>query len=182
MTPTYSNHLYQFSAKNGQVIVLSMTETSGNVVYRNKIDTIIGIMHPGVELGVDQFGRTWIAHHHFENDYPVLETIDLFSKGTKVFYDNRSVQYNRLEIVARAFEAWKSNREYHWLRQNCQHFVNDIVKGEHRSEAIDKVSDAAMISGGILALIGLLSGNKNLITTGITVAGAGAVGKGLSRI
>lgn len=181
MTPAYYNQLYQFSAKNGQIIVLSMTSTSGSIVYRSKIDTIIGIQHPGIELGLDQYGRTWIAHHHYEHDYPVLETIDLFAKGVDVFYDNRPAHYNRIEIVARAFEAWKSRKEYHWLRQNCQHFVNNIVKGEHRSEAIDQVSDAAMIGGGILTIIGLLSGNKKLFTVGATIAGAGTIGKGLSR-
>ena len=178
----YPNNLYQFSASNGVLITLSLTHTSGSIVYRNKIDTIIGIKHPGVELGVDQFGRTWIAHHHYEHGHPVLETIELFGKGEQVFYDDRQFHYDRENIVYRAIQAWWSGEEYHWLRQNCQHFVNNVVHNEHRSDAVDQVSDGAMIAGGVLTLIGLFSGNKGLTNTGLAIAGAGVLGKGVSRI
>jgi hypothetical protein len=177
----YNMNRYRFYA-GSTAIALELSGDSGQIIYRDKIDTIIGIKHPGIILGTDQFGRTWVAHHHYEHGTPAIETLETFAKGMPVFYDDRPVSYNRATIVSRAFEAWKAGREYHWLMQNCQHFVNKVVNDEHRSDAADELADGAMISGGILALIGAIIGNKGLVTAGLAVTAGGAIGKGLSRM
>lgn len=177
----YNFNGYRFYA-GSTAIALELSGDSGRIIYRDKIDTVIGIKHPGIVLGTDQFGRTWVAHHHYEHGTPVLETVEAFAKGMPVFYDNRKVSYNRTTIVSRAFEAWKAGREYHWLMQNCQHFVNKVVKNEHRSDAAEEVSDGALLAGGFLALIGAFTGSKGLVTAGLAITAGGAIGKGLSRM
>ncbi len=168
--------------QNGGSIVLSLTANSGRIVYRDKINTLIGIKHPGIELGVDQYGYKWYIHHHYKNIHPTIEREDTFSLGEPIFYDGRAVNYSRSQITERALAAWWAGKEYHWLWQNCQHFINKVTKDDAHSEAVDQVSDAAMILGGIAGLVGLLSGNKTLTRIGLGVAAGGAVGKGLSRL
>jgi hypothetical protein len=50
------------------------------------------------------------------------------------------------------------------------------------NRTIDKVSGYAMGGGGLLELFGMLSGNKTLLKTGLSVMATGAAGKGLSRM
>lgn len=169
-------------AKNGGTIVLTLTSNSGRIVYRDKINTLIGVKHPGIELGIDQHGKRWVLHHHYENNYPAIEREDLFAKGEPVFYDLREVNYNKFEIVQRSLDAWNNGTEYHWLWNNCQHLVNNVTRNKNSSEAIDQISNGAMITGGVMALIGLASKNKTLINIGLGVKTLGSVGKGLSRM
>jgi len=176
-----NNRNITLPSTNGSPIVLSLTQNSGRIVYRDKINTLIGIKHPGIELGVDQFGNRWFVHHHYKNVRPTVEREDQFSLGEPIFYDNRPVNYSQIQIVERALNAWWFGNEYHWLWKNCQHFVNSVTKNESYSEAIDTVSDRAMLLGSITSLIGLVSGNKNLMNLGMGIAASGAIGKGMSR-
>jgi hypothetical protein len=169
-------------AKNGGSIVLSLTPNSGRIVYRDKINTIIGIKHPGIELGIDQWGNKWYIHHHYKNTHPTIEREDAFSLGEPIFYDDRAVNYNQYQILERALAFWWAGQEYHWLWQNCQHFINKITKDYSHSDAVDQVSNAAMIFGSISGLIGLATKNKELTKMGFGIAAGGAVGKGLSRM
>lgn len=166
---------------DGVALVLSMTANSGRIIYRDKIDTIIGIKHPGIYLGTDQFGEHWIAHHHYEHGKPAIETLDAFAKGNQCFWDDREVNYDQYTIVHRAIETWNNGLEYHWLRQNCQHFVNTVTQNRHYSEGVDEASNWAMILGGLAALAGHATGNKGLRNAGLFVAGGGVVGKIASR-
>jgi hypothetical protein len=167
---------------NGETIVLSITQNSGRIVYRDKINTLIGIKHPGIELGTDSQGYRWFVHHHYKNIKPSIEREDSFSLGELIFYDSRKVNYNQYKILERSLLAWWFGNEYHWLWQNCQHFVNEVSKGVSHSETIERVSDNSMIGGGIATLIGILAGNKTLTNIGLAVAVGGAVGKGFSKL
>jgi hypothetical protein len=184
-------NIYQFGRKrypiqltrnDGVTLVLSMTADSGRIIYRDKIDTIIGIKHPGIYLGTDQFGVDWIAHHHYENGKPAIETLDAFAKGNQCFWDEREVFYNRHEIVYRAVEYWRNGKYYHWLRQNCQHFVNEVVQNKHYSEGVDKGADIAMGTGGFMLLAGLILGNKTLVQAGLVTTTVGGIAKIGNRV
>lgn len=167
---------------NGGTILLTLTQNSGRIAYRDKINTIIGIKHPGIELGTDQWGYRWFVHHHYKNVRPTIDREDKFSLGEPIFYGDRPVNYSQSDILSRALNAWWFGKEYHWLWQNCQHFVNSVAKNEKNSDTIEEVSDAAMVLGGITSLIGLFSGNKALTHIGLSVGAGGAVGKSLSRL
>lgn len=169
-------------AENGASIVLRLTANSGRIVYRDKINTIIGIKHPGIELGVDQYGYKWYIHHHYKNTHPSIEREDKFSLGEPIIYDGRAVHYSQYQIIERALASWWAGKEYNWLWQNCQHFINKVTKDDAHSETVDRVSGVAMTFGTIAGLIGLFSGKKDLMKLGFGIAAGGAVGKGLSRI
>lgn len=168
--------------RGGRTIILTLTKNSGRIAYRDKINTIIGIKHPGIELGIDQYGYRWFVHHHYKNRKPAIEREDEFSLGVPIFYDDRPVSYNQYEILERAIAAWWEGKEYQWLWQNCQHFVNEIARKTKVSDTVERVSDNVIAGGGVTALIGFLTGNKGLVRIGLGVAGAGVVGKGLSRM
>lgn len=168
--------------RSGDISPLFASEDSGSIVYRDKIDTIIGIKHPGVVLGIDKWGTKWIAHNHFENGKSAIVSLDEFSKGETVFYDDREVAYDRHTIVKRAVRAWKGGVFYHWLKNNCQHFVNNITRDEHRSDTAERISNNVIGGGAILTALGLIMGNEGLVKTGLVVGGAGLIGKGVSRL
>lgn len=82
MNYTITNESIYLPTKDSGKLRLTITDNSGRIVYRNKIDTIIGIKHPGIELGIDQYGNRWIAHHHYENNVPAIESEQVFSMMT----------------------------------------------------------------------------------------------------
>lgn len=168
--------------KYGTSSALYMTADTGKIVYRDKIDTFIGIKHPGIVLGADAWGTVWVIHNHYKIGHPQIVSLDSFSEGVTVFFDNRSVFYSPIEIIERAIWHWQQKREYSWLFNNCQHFVNKVTQNQNYSETIDRVSDNTMIAGGIVSLFGLLTGNKTALQAGIGITGAGATGKILNRI
>lgn len=167
--------------RNGTTSALFMTADSGKIIYRDKIDTLIGIKHPGIILGSDAWGTVWVIHNHYQIGYPQIVTFESFGQGNAVFYDNRSVFYSPIEVIERAISHWIKKKEYSWLFYNCQHFVNRVTQNDHYSESVEQVTDTVMATGGILAFIGLLAGDKGLLQTGLGIVGAGATGKFLNR-
>lgn len=168
--------------RGGNTSALYLTADSGKIIYRDKIDTLIGIKHPGIILGADAWGTIWVIHNHYKIGHPQIVTLDAFSEGVTVFFDSRAVFYSPMEIIERAIYHWMHKREYSWLFNNCQHFVNKVTQNQNYSETIDRVGDNTMIGGGIVSLFGLLTGNKAAVQAGLTIAGVGVTGKILNRI
>lgn len=155
---------------------------SGKVITRKKIDTITDVDHPGIILGKDKAGRIWTAHNHFEIGRPTYHTLQAFAKGQKVFYDQRSVDYTQTQIVERTIAEVQKGKTYNRLNYNCQTFVNLIATNTNKSEAVDKIADGAIGVSVFLLILGLISRNKGLITTGLTIGGIGGAAKGISRV
>ncbi|MBS1594103.1 MAG: hypothetical protein JST90_07245 [Bacteroidetes bacterium] len=181
MIGNHTNTLAGFPYSNYLPQQLFWTENSGRIVFRKKIDTVIGIDHPGIVLGKDIYGYEWIAHHHYKNVYPSIDRMDAFSLGREVYYSNKPVYYDRAKIVERTIYHWLEKKEYSWLRQNCQHFVNNIANGTHTSEAIEDIGNMAFTASGITGLIGLFTGNKTLKKIAVVSATVGIGAKALSR-
>ena len=179
MKTFYSDQIFVHRGNWSTTIFL--TPNSGKIIYRDKVDTLIGIKHPGIILGQDGNGTVWVIHNHYGIGFPEIVTLAEFCSGAKYFFDLRKVFYSTIEIIERAVESWKAKKEYSWLLHNCQHFVNKVTQNSHHSETIDKVSDGAMFIGGAISLVGLFTGNKSAINIGLSIAGAGAAGKVLSR-
>lgn len=176
-----STNLVTFN-KNGYTSALYFIPESGKIIYRDKVDTLIGIKHPGIILGKDAWGDIWVIHNHYQIGYPQIVKLNEFADGNLWFYDNRPVFYNTIDIVKRAIHHFYQRNQYHWLFNNCQHFVNEVTQNDSYSETIDNVSNNALIGGGLLTLFGALCNNKALVQTGLTIAGTGVAGKVLNRI
>ncbi len=168
----YSNRLPQ---------QLNWSENSGRIVYRRKIGTVVGVNHPGIILGLDNYGYEWVAHHHYKNVYPSIDRLDAFALGQGVFYDERPVWYDRKIIVERALRHWLEQKEYNWLRQNCQHFVNNVASDTHESEAIDQVANLGLTISGVAGILGIVTGNKTLTNIALTTAVVSVGTKVVSR-
>lgn len=167
--------------KNNEASQLLFTNDSGKIVYRDKIDSLIGIKHPGIILGTDIYGTTWIIHNHYEIGAPEIVTWDQFSLGVPVFYDNRPVSYNREEIVTRAIEFWVNKKEYSWLYHNCQHFVNKVTRNVFKSESLDRIGNNLIAAGLTSGVLGHASKNKAVGNFGLAIALIGLLIKATSK-
>lgn len=176
----YANHLV-LPCSDQTKLCLSITANSGRIVTRKKIDTIIGVEHPGIELGVDQYGKRWIAHHHYKNVKPAIENEDVYADGNQIRYVTDSTYYSQSEILERALHYWWNVGEYRLINQNCQHFVNVVANGIHRSESMEEVSDMLAIGSLLTIFGGLLTGNKNLVGLGIGIGCVGGATKYFSN-
>lgn len=162
---------------NNVATQLMFTSNSGKIIYRDKVDTLIGIKHPGIILGDDIYGITWVIHNHYQIGYPEIVTLDAFAIGVNVLYDNRAVSYNHEEIVNRSISSWQNKMQYDWLWHNCQHFVNEVAQGKRKSETLNRVGDNLIAAGLIKSLIGVASKSRPLANVGIAVAIVGVIVK-----
>lgn len=179
MSNIISNHVTV--KKHGTTSALYMTSDSGKIIYRDKVDTIIGIKHPGIVLGADAWGTVWVIHNHYQIGHPQIVTLKSFADGNSFFYDNRPVFYSPMQIIERAIWHWMQKKEYNWLFNNCQHFVNRVTQNQHYSETIDRISNNIMAAGCYISLLGVMTSNKGVVQAGLGIAGAGAAGKILNR-
>lgn len=179
MKKFYSN---QITIRQGnRDFVIYFTGYSGRIIYRDKVDTIIGIKHPGIILGNDVHGTTWVIHNHYGIGYPEIVTLEKFREGTKFFFDLREVFYDTRQIIERAIMSWRERKEYSWLFYNCQHFVNKVTKNLNYSEAIEDISNGALVTGGLISLYGLFSGNKAALNAGLKIGSLGVAGKAFNQ-
>ncbi|HZX74615.1 MAG TPA: hypothetical protein VFE57_09355 [Cyclobacteriaceae bacterium] len=165
----------------GKDLLLFKNAESGKIIYRDKINTITGIKHPGIILGEDAYNKVWVIHNHYKIGHAEIVTLEEFSMGTKWFFDDRPVSYSKDEIVTRAIESWKKKEKYNWLTNNCQKFVNRVARNKNYSEAMSKVSSAAMITGALITVGGLIAGNKTALKAGLSILGIGAAGSFLNK-
>lgn len=163
--------------KNNEASQLLFTNDSGKIVYRDKIDSLIGIKHPGIVLGTDIYGTIWVIHNHYQIGAPEIVTWEQFSLGVPVFYDTRPVSYNREEIVSRAIEFWVNKKEYSWLYHNCQHFVNKVTKDRIHSESLDRIGSNLIATGLASGVFGHASKNKVVGNLGLLTAMVGLIVK-----
>jgi hypothetical protein len=177
-TLTFENlHL---PCSNGETLTLCLTSNSGRIVTRKKIDTLLGVNHPGIELAVDQHGYRWIAHHHYLNKYPTIDREDKYADGNVISYAPVSSHFTKREILERTMHYWWNGKEYQLFSQNCQHFVNIIAYNEHRSDAMDKASDAMVLASLLGIFGGIATGNSSLVKLGIGIGIAGGATKLIS--
>jgi len=167
---------------NNEYLEIFEYADSGKVITREKIDTVTKVFHPGVIIGKDKWDRIWVAHNHYSNGRPTFDLLDTFSQTKQPLWDDRPVHFSRQVIIKRAIDEVLKGNDYKWANYNCQTFVNLIVRDEHKSEAVDKIADAAMFGGFALTLIGILTKSKALTATGLAITGTGGVAKGYSRI
>jgi|GEM_PF-1791963 len=174
------NNAFHLNVRS-RALSIYLTPKSGKIIYRNKIDTLIGIIHPGIVLGQDRSGVTWVIHNHYKIGHPEIVTLEEFADGVDVLEDTRILFYNASEIVKRSIESWKEKKEYSWLFNNCQHFVNKVAMGKPHSEAIDKIGNGGLAIGGLLSLYGAFTNNRGLLKVGLAVGGAGLGIKVINR-
>lgn len=167
--------------RGNQTSHLYLFNDSGKVVSRDKVDTVTGVPHPGIIIGQDIWKRIWVIHNHYKNGKPHIVLLSEYADGERVIYDSRQVCFTQEQIVERAIYYWNERDTYSWLKYNCQHFVNLIVRGETVSETVDKFSDITTLTGSAVSLFGLLTGNEKAAKVGAVIALTGLGAKAASR-
>ena len=177
-----NSYLDRFFIRNGNTITwIFITNNSGKIIYRDKVDTLMNVTHPGIILGKNSRGEEMVIHNHYQIGYAEIVTLNEFTLGSRYFFDPRKVFYSKKIIIERAIESWKEKKPYEWLTNNCQQFVNRVVTNKNFSEDVDKISDGALWLGGITSVVGMMSGNGTALKVGLTIAGVGVAGKTLNN-
>jgi hypothetical protein len=188
MTTQFTNPVHQKLVGTAATIItpdglleIYASVHSGKIITRSKIETLTGVFHPGIIIGEDIYDRLWVAHNHYKNGKPMFETLDRYLDGEKLIWDTRPVNYSQREIVDRAIAETLKSKRYNRLNYNCQTFVNLVVRNEHRSESVEKLSNNAIGFGLALILFGIIFKSKALIVAGTATACLAKVGKVYSR-
>lgn len=168
--------------KEGEFLEIYECKDSGKVINREKKATLTNVIHPGIIIGQDKYGRMWVAHNHISNKKPTFDLFVDFSDTVEANWDFRKVYFTQKEIVQRAINEVLKGNSYNLVNYNCQTFVNRVVRDENSSEAIDKLSNGAIFLGLFTALIGVATKNKALIGTGIGIAAGAGIAKGYSKL
>jgi hypothetical protein len=141
-------------------LIIHFTENSGKVYYRYKIDTISGIKHPGISLGVDTNGIGYFLHNHYLNGKAVIVTEQEFAQSKPLYpYMNKSSNDVQRVIETALYEAAKG-QQYHPITYNCQTYVNIVVHNKRESEDVNKWAGITLGAAALIGL-GLILGGKN---------------------
>lgn len=150
-----SNFAILYDAK-GNSLTVHFDDCTGKIVTRKKTNTRTGIPHPGIYLGRTNNGIIIILHNHYKVGYPSAATLQQYSRGEKVSWDNRKCNVSWLEIVASALRQIKTRGHYHLTNYNCQHFVNIACIRKQKSESIDNFRAGFGLAASVLLLVVLV--------------------------
>ena len=107
-----NSYLDRFFIRNGNTITwIFITNNSGKIIYRDKVDTLMNVTHPGIILGKNSRGEEMVIHNHYQIGYAEIVTLNEFTLGSRYFFDPRKVFYSTRIIIERAIESWKEKNE-----------------------------------------------------------------------
>lgn len=150
---SYSNDLLELSFSNGTTKLIRLTEDSGRVVTRKKVDTISNVNHPGIYVGVEvHTDEPFILHNH----YRIFKTAGVspfyeYAAGEKVSWDVRACVNDKMLVLQKGLHQAVLRKKYHWLTNNCQITVNDACSNQRISEDVGKW--ASRIAFGLFAAL-----------------------------
>ena len=137
---SYSNGLLKLSFSTGITKLIQLTEDSGRIVTRKKVDTISNVNHPGIYIGVDvHSNEVFILHNH----YRIFKTAGVsplreYAAEEKVLWDNRICVNDKMQVLKKGLDQAIRRKKYHWLTNNCQITVNDACNNQRNSEDVGK--------------------------------------------
>lgn len=140
----------------GNSLTVHFNNCTGKVVTRKKTNKLSSVQHPGIYLGKTNNGTTIILHNHYAIGHPSAATLQQYSRGEKVSWDNRKCNVSRLEIVASALRQIKARKRYHLTNYNCQHYVNIACIKKQKSESVDNVRAGFGIAASFVAVVGII--------------------------
>ena len=149
----YSNGLLELSFSNDEIKLIQLTEDSGRVVTRKKVDTLSNVNHPGIHIGVEiHTNEVFILHNH----YRIFKTAGVspfweYAAGEPVSWDNRPCVNDKMLVLQKGLDQAVRREKYHWLTNNCQITVNDACRNDRVSEDVEKW--VGIIAFGLFAAI-----------------------------
>ena len=146
----------------GVISTLRITSRSGRIVFRCKGDAFSSPRQAGIILGQDIWQDEWVMFNN-EKGIPEIVSLRSFSRHHNIYHDKKKVAYRRLHTVDLAISHWLDKDSFQWLDMYAQPVFS---AGEKEESDVEQV-----IAAGILAILGFLSGDKDLIKAGLNLAG-----------
>lgn len=146
---------------NQATVRIFFTPDSGKIFYRNKIDSISNVKHPGIFVGTDQYGQSYFLHNHYQIGRPALVSKESFAVNQPVFSDTMSCKNDWRTIVTIGLQQVLQERAYSFHSYNCQTFVNIACNNEQTSEDVNRWGQR--IAGGVVTflILGILFGGES---------------------
>lgn len=136
---TLFNNYVDLIFNTGELLKISFNEYSGKAYYRFKVQTISGVKHPGIYLGVDSTGTEYIAHNHYHFGKPVITTLDEFRKGQQIFLYEEFATNPSLLIIEIALNGVLRGERYEAVTFNCQSYVHEAISNKRTSPTIKNI-------------------------------------------
>lgn len=115
------------------------------------------VQHHGIYLGKNNKGVDLVAENKIGCGVRIISLNEFFGNMNRItrvekFEGNN---YERRKLVERIVS--KLGQPYHLIDYNCQHFANDMLKNEIKSEQVDNLFEGLKIIAGVLLTIGFLN-------------------------
>lgn len=125
--------------KNGAFVTIYFNEYSGRVYYRNKIDTVMNIKHPGIYLGKDRNGTGYFLHNHYHYGKAHITTQFDFTKGEKIHLYNEMCLNSPMEVIRIGLNEVLRGERYKPISYNCQTFTNTACHSIRKSDDAERM-------------------------------------------
>jgi hypothetical protein len=124
---------------NGSIFTIYFNEHSGKVYYRNKIDTVVNIKHPGIYLGKDINGTGYFLHNHYHYGKAHITTQADFTKGEKIYLYNEMCSNSPREVIRIGLNEVLRGERYKPISYNCQTFTNTACHSIRKSDDAERM-------------------------------------------
>ena len=132
-------------------MTIYFTINSGKIYYRNKINTLTGIKHPGIFLGIDINGVEYFLHNHYHIGKAAIVTGDEFKSGQPLFLYNEFCTNSPLQVIQIGLLNAQKGESYHFLKYNCQTYTNLACHNKNESQDVIRIG-RQLLFGTILFL------------------------------
>lgn len=123
---------------NGRTLSIYFNKNSGKAYYRNKIDTISNVKHPGIFIGTDRYNNEYFIHNHYQIGKASLVVRSLFDKGMPIYLYKEKCSNQPLVIIHKAFQHLAKGERYNFISYNCQTLVHDACDNQRKSPDVEK--------------------------------------------
>lgn len=137
------------------MLTIHFNQNSGKVYYRYKINTISKVKHPGIFLGVDQFGNGLFLHNHYHVGTASIVTEHQFGQGYPLYLYGEKCSNSPLKVIELGLTQVLKEERYHFANYNCQTFTNTACHNQRKSEDVEKWTGRIFVGSLLLLGIGL---------------------------
>ena len=115
------------------------------------------VQHHGIYLGKNNSGVDLVAENKIGYGVRMVSLTAFFGNVREVARIDKfkGNNYERRKLVERIVS--KLGHRYDLINYNCQHFANDMLNNEIKSEQVDNLLEGLKIAAGVILTIGILT-------------------------
>jgi hypothetical protein len=114
------------------------------------------VQHHGIYLGKSNRGVDLVAENKMGFGVRIIPAAKFFENVKQItkVVKFKGTSYERRKLVERIVS--KVGHSYHLINYNCQHFANDVLNNEIKSEQVDSLFEHLKIAAVLLLTIGFV--------------------------